>query len=162
VWIGKTSTSFTDKTDLNRLDLSGAEHGFLAPFQRTLIRLAGPVEESAHLRRHVEDVRAGHFVIMVLAKAPDRRELVAGILNDHGAEFIGFYTTSQTASRNRRENERSLLARVRAVVMALREGGEIVAAAGTAHEDGRILEQIRDNWWRRRESNQKNGDFLTN
>jgi hypothetical protein len=76
--------------DLNRLDPSGAEHGFLAQFQRTLIRLAGPVEESAHLRRHVEDVRAGRFVIMVLAKA-DRRELVAGILNDHGAEFIGFY-----------------------------------------------------------------------
>jgi hypothetical protein len=76
--------------DLNRLDPSGAEHGFLAQFQRTLIRLAGPVEESAHLRRHIEDVRAGRFVIMVLAKAPDRRELVAGILNDHGAEFIGF------------------------------------------------------------------------
>lgn len=57
----------------------------------TPIRLAGPVEESAHLHRHVEDVRAGRYVIMVLAKAPDRRELVAGILNDHGAEFIGFY-----------------------------------------------------------------------
>jgi len=77
--------------DLHRLDPTGAEHGFLAQFQRTLIRLAGPVEESAHLRRHVEDVRAGRYVIMVLVKVPDRRELVAGILNDHGAEFIGFY-----------------------------------------------------------------------
>ena len=77
--------------DLHRLDPTGAEHGFLAQFQRTLIRLAGPAEESAHLSRHVEDVRAGRYVIMVLAKVPDRRELVAGILNDHGAEFIGFY-----------------------------------------------------------------------
>ena len=77
--------------DLHRLDPSGAEHGFLAQFQRTLIRLAGPVEEAAHLRHHVEDVRAGRFVIMVLAKDQDRRDLVAGILNAHGAEFMGFY-----------------------------------------------------------------------
>jgi hypothetical protein len=30
--------------------------------------------------------------------------------------------------------------------------GEIVEAAGTADEDVRILEQIREDWWRRRES----------
>ena len=77
--------------DVRRLDPSGAEHGFLAQFQRTLIRLAGPAEESAHLRHHVEDVRAGRFVIMVLAKDQNRRDLVAGILNAHGAEFMGFY-----------------------------------------------------------------------
>ncbi len=77
--------------DLRRLDPSGAGHGFLAQFQRTVIRLAGPVEESAHLRHHVEDVRAGRFVIMVLATDQDRRDLVAGILNAHGAEFMGFY-----------------------------------------------------------------------
>src|SRR5688572_27048821 len=77
--------------DLRRLDPSGAEHGFFAQFQRTLIRLAGPVEEAAHLRHHVEDVRAGRFVIMVLAKDQERRDLVAGILSAHGAEFMGFY-----------------------------------------------------------------------
>ena len=76
---------------LHRLDPSGAEHGFLARFQRTLIRLAGPAEESAYLQHHVEDVREGRFVIMVLAEHPDRRDLVAEILNDHGAEFVGFY-----------------------------------------------------------------------
>ena len=79
------------ESDLHRLDPSGAEHGFLAQFQRTLIRLAGPVEESAHLSHHVEDVRAGRFVIMVLAKSQDRRDVVAGVLNAHGADFMGFY-----------------------------------------------------------------------
>ena len=79
------------KDDLRRLDPSGTAHGFLAQFQRTVIRMAGPVEESAHLRHHVEDVRAGRFVIMVLATDQDRRDLVAGILNAHGAEFMGFY-----------------------------------------------------------------------
>jgi hypothetical protein len=76
---------------LHRLDPSGAEHGFLARFQRTLIRLAGPAEESVYLRHHVEDVREGRFVIMVLAERPERRDLVAGILNEYGAEFVGFY-----------------------------------------------------------------------
>ena len=76
---------------LHRLDPSGAEHGFLARFQRTVIRLAGPAEESVYLQHHVDDVREGRFVIMVLAERPERRDFVAGILNDYGAEFVGFY-----------------------------------------------------------------------
>ena len=43
--------------DIQRLDPTGEEHGFLAQFQRTLLRLAGPAEEYTHLRHHVEDVR---------------------------------------------------------------------------------------------------------
>ena len=74
-----------------RLDPEGIEHGFFARFQRTLIRTAGPAEEYTHLMRHVEDVHAGRFVIMVLAKERERRTLAADILNAHGAEFIGFY-----------------------------------------------------------------------
>jgi uncharacterized protein (TIGR02246 family) len=77
--------------DVRRLDLTGEEHGFLAQFQRTLIRIAGPAEEYRSLRHHVEDVRAGRFVIMVLAKERDQRMRAADILNAHGAEFVGFY-----------------------------------------------------------------------
>jgi predicted SnoaL-like aldol condensation-catalyzing enzyme len=77
--------------DLHRLDPTGSEHGFLARFQRTLIRTLGPVEEFKHLSRHVEDLRAGRFVIMVLARERQRRHLAADILNSHGAEFVGFY-----------------------------------------------------------------------
>jgi uncharacterized protein (TIGR02246 family) len=77
--------------DVHRLDPTGEEHGFLAQFQRTLIRTAAPAEEYKHLRHHVEDVRAGRFVIMVLAKKLDQRTRAADILNGHGAEFVGFY-----------------------------------------------------------------------
>ena len=77
--------------DLHRLDPTGVEHGFLAQFQRTLIRTAGPAEEFKHLSRHVEDVRAGRFVIMVLAAERKQRDLAADVLNSHGAEFVGFY-----------------------------------------------------------------------
>ncbi len=77
--------------DLHRLDPTGAEHGFLSQFQRTLIRMAGRAEEFKHLRHHIGDVRAGRFVIMVLAKEREKRDVAADILNSHGAEFVGFY-----------------------------------------------------------------------
>ena len=77
--------------DLHRLDPTGAAHGFLAQFQRTLIRTAGPAEEFKHLSHHIDDVRAGRFVIMVLAKERHTRNVAADILNSHGAEFVGFY-----------------------------------------------------------------------
>lgn len=77
--------------DVQRLDPTGEEHGFLAHFQRTLLRVAGPAEEYTHLRHHVDDVRAGRFVIMVLAKGGEQRMRAADILSAHGAEFVGFY-----------------------------------------------------------------------
>jgi len=79
-----------DEKDLNRLDPTGTEHGFLAQFQRTLIR-ALDLEEFKHLTHHVEDVRAGRFVIMVLMKRRVQRTVAADILHQHGAEFVGFY-----------------------------------------------------------------------
>jgi len=40
---------------------------------------------------HLDDVRAGRFVIMVLAKRREQRMVAADVLNANGAEFIGFY-----------------------------------------------------------------------
>jgi predicted SnoaL-like aldol condensation-catalyzing enzyme len=36
-------------------------------------------------------VRAGRFVIMVLAKEREKRDIAVDVLNAHGAEFVGFY-----------------------------------------------------------------------
>jgi uncharacterized protein (TIGR02246 family) len=79
-----------DEKDLKRLDPTGAEHGFFAQFQRTLIR-ALDLEEFKHLTHHVDDVRAGRFVIMVLAKRRAQRIVAADILHRHGADFVEFY-----------------------------------------------------------------------
>ena len=76
--------------DLQRLDPTGAEHGFLAQFQRTLIRTFEP-EEFKLLTHQVEDVRAGRFVIMVLTKRRVLRIVAADILHQYGAEFVEFY-----------------------------------------------------------------------
>lgn len=76
--------------DLHRLDPSGGEHGLFAKLQRSLVR--GAVgSEFKHLAHHVEDVRAGRFVVMVLAREPRSRDVAADILYRHGAEFVGFY-----------------------------------------------------------------------
>ncbi len=76
--------------DLHRLDPTGAEHGFLAQFHRTLISTLD-LEEFKHLTHHVEDVRAGRYVIMVLTKRRVLRIAAADILHQHGAEFVAFY-----------------------------------------------------------------------
>jgi hypothetical protein len=77
--------------DLHRLDPTGEEHGVLARFQRTLIRFAAVNEEARHLSRHVDDVRAGRFVVMVLPARLEERALIATTLRSHGAVDVGFY-----------------------------------------------------------------------
>src|SRR6187401_1893710 len=52
------------EADLHRPDPTGAEHRYLAQFQRTLIRTLA--DEYKHLQHLVEEVRAGRNVIMVL------------------------------------------------------------------------------------------------
>jgi uncharacterized protein (TIGR02246 family) len=76
--------------DVKRLDPTGTDHGFVAQFQRTLIR-AFDLEEFKHLMHHVDDVKAGRYVIMVLTKRKDQRSIAGDILHKHGAEFVGFY-----------------------------------------------------------------------
>lgn len=76
--------------DLHRLDPTGTEHGFLAQFHRTMLRTLD-LEEFKHLTHHVEDVRAGRYVIMVLTRRRAQRIVASDILHHFGAEFVGFY-----------------------------------------------------------------------
>jgi hypothetical protein len=73
---------------LRRLDPTGNEHGWLARFQRTVMQYNS---EYKYLSHHEADLRAGHFVIMVLAEEPERRETVKEILQAHGGHFIVFF-----------------------------------------------------------------------
>ena len=73
---------------LRRLDPTGEVHGVLSRVLRAAFQWN---EEDKYLRQHVEDIRAGHFVIMVLAKEPEKREKVREILKSHGGHFIKFF-----------------------------------------------------------------------
>ena len=116
----RTKLTFFTEKDLHRLDPTGEEHGVLAQLLRSLIRIAGPAEGFKHLSRHVDDVRAGRYVIMVLVKEREKRHVAADILNSHGAEFVGFYgrwawqswtphpltlRTAEPATRNQRRKK---------------------------------------------------------
>jgi len=79
-----------DEEDLQRLDPTGAAHGFLAQFHRTLIRTFD-LEEFKQLTQYAAAVRAGRFVIMVLAKRRSLRLSAAEILHQYGADFVEFY-----------------------------------------------------------------------
>lgn len=78
------------KQDLHRLDPTGEEHGLFARLQRALINAASG-SEIKHLNYHVDDVRAGKSVLMVVAPDDRSRDRAAAILHTHGAEFVGFY-----------------------------------------------------------------------
>jgi hypothetical protein len=80
---------FHGEEDLHRAEPARAEHRFLAQFQQTLLRTLS--DDHKHLRHYIDDVRAGRWVITVLARKRDRREVAADILSGHGAESIEFY-----------------------------------------------------------------------
>ena len=75
--------------DAHRLDPTGEEHGPLARFARW-IEKAGD-RETEHVKRHEQEVLAGHFGIGVSAKEPEAREKVLKILKAHKGHFINFY-----------------------------------------------------------------------
>jgi hypothetical protein len=79
------------ETGLHRLDPDGTEHGFWARFQRTLINTLAINAESSHLAHHVEELTAGHLVVMVLASDVGTRQEIAETLRAGGAKHIGFF-----------------------------------------------------------------------
>lgn len=49
------------------------------------------VYEPVHVRRHEQEMPAGHLDIGVTAKEPEAREKISGLLKAHGGRFINFY-----------------------------------------------------------------------
>ena len=79
----------TGEEGAHRIDPTGKEHGLLARFVRFLDK-AGDVD-SDHIKRHEQEMLAGHFGIGVSAKEPEAREKVLEILKSHNGHFINFY-----------------------------------------------------------------------
>jgi len=80
----------TGEEGAHRVDVTGEEHGPLARFVRSFQRVLGHYEP-VHVRRHEQELLAGHFGIGVTAKDPDTREKVRKILKSHKGHFINFY-----------------------------------------------------------------------
>jgi hypothetical protein len=76
---------------LRRLDAGNHDHGVVATVRETLLRIGATVEEHEQLRHHLEDVRAGRFVIMAPARDAAARTCVSDILTSQGATFVVSY-----------------------------------------------------------------------
>jgi len=79
----------TGEEGVHRIDVTGEQHGLLARIVRILDK-AGDMEPE-HLKRHEDEMRAGHFGIGVTAKELKAREQVHQILKSHNGHFINFY-----------------------------------------------------------------------
>lgn len=135
--------------DLERLDPTGAKHGFLTQFRRTVTRTFAAFEEFRHLTDDFEVVRAGRFVIMVTAKRRDQRIVAADILNRHGAEFVEFYgrwawedlsTPAQTSPQD-----------IPALFVRAWNARDLDALASLFDEDAEFV-NVTGLWWHDRES----------
>jgi hypothetical protein len=104
--INRVAGTIADRADaeaaVEALLQAGIE-ALLARFHRSFIHVAGINEESAALEHHVNDLRAGRFVIMVRAKAAAERQIVAGVLDAHRATFIGFFGRSALRALERND-----------------------------------------------------------
>jgi hypothetical protein len=79
---------------LNRLSPAARRSGLLGRLKRALVRERDPVEEYEDVTGHLDALRAGRFVVAVLAPSADLREVAADVLNAHGAQCVGFYGRS--------------------------------------------------------------------
>jgi hypothetical protein len=80
----------TGEEGAHRIDVTGEGHGLLARIVRSVQKLVGNYE-SVHVRRHEQELLAGHYGIGVTAKEQEAREKVCEILKSHKGHFINFY-----------------------------------------------------------------------
>jgi hypothetical protein len=79
----------TGKEGAHRIDPTGEVHGTSARIIRWLQKFGDM--EPEHVRRHEQELLAGHYGIGVTAKEPEARERVRKILKSHNGHFINFY-----------------------------------------------------------------------
>ena len=79
----------TGEEGAHRVDPTGEEHGRLGRIVRWLQKFGDM--EPVHVKRHEQELLAGHYGIGVIAKEPETREKVLKILKTHRGHFINFY-----------------------------------------------------------------------
>ena len=79
----------TGEEGAHRIDVTGRKHRMRARIVRSIQKLGN--YESEHLKRHEEELLAGHFGIGVTAKQQKDREQARQILKSNNGYFINFY-----------------------------------------------------------------------
>ena len=74
-----------------RLDPSGKRHGGMERLRRIVQNFGD--EDRKHVRRQADEMRAGRFLISVLAEGEEERDRLTNILKERGGHFINHYTS---------------------------------------------------------------------
>jgi hypothetical protein len=80
---------FSGDEGIRRIDPKGKYHGLLGRLTRIVQSLG---EELAQMERYENELRAGHFLVVISAD-PERREETARALRAHGGHFADYYGT---------------------------------------------------------------------
>jgi hypothetical protein len=80
---------FSGDEGIRRIDPRGRFHGLLGRLTRIVQSLG---EELAHLKRYENELRAGHFLVVISAD-PERREEIGRAIGAHGGHFVDYYGT---------------------------------------------------------------------
>ncbi len=72
------------------IDQSGTGHGLSGRLTRMAQALFGM--ETEHTERHVQEVKAGHYLVLVSSHDDEATERIRGILAANGGHFVNYYT----------------------------------------------------------------------
>lgn len=73
------------------IDPTGSNSGLSARLTRMTQAVFGI--EAEHTRRHVEEVDAGHYLVLVPSTDDETTDRIRDVLVAHGGHFINYYTT---------------------------------------------------------------------
>ncbi|HXE58263.1 MAG TPA: hypothetical protein VNK43_09690 [Gemmatimonadales bacterium] len=79
---------FSGDEGIRCIDPAGAHHGLLGRLTR-VVQFIG--EELEHMRRYEEELRAGHFLVVVSVDGEEAKEAVRRVLGAHGGHFVDYY-----------------------------------------------------------------------
>lgn len=57
--------------------------------------------EAGHSERHMEELRSGHFIVLVESHDNETTDQIHNILSEHGGHFVNYYSTWTTRTLSR-------------------------------------------------------------
>ena len=75
---------------LEVIDQTGSGHGLSGRLARLTQALFGM--EMEHTERHVQEVEAGHYLVLVPSHDDKTTDRISEVLSAHGGHFINYYT----------------------------------------------------------------------
>lgn len=75
-------------SNAEQIDFSGEEHGFWGRIVRSFQHFSS---EGRYLERYEQELKKGHFLLIVLAKSAEIKEKVKEILQSHGGHSLTFF-----------------------------------------------------------------------